>query len=87
MAGAFAIGTGVAALQDRLLTRWVGWGGVGVGIALVLAIPAAATGIQYGMPLWLVWWVGTAVSLLGHDPAGGGEGPWNRTAEGSGMSG
>jgi hypothetical protein len=66
LAGAFAIGTGVAALQDRLLTRWVGWGGVGVGIALVLAIPAAATGIQYGMPLWLVWWVGVAVTLMRH---------------------
>ena len=66
LAGAFAIGTGVAALQDNLLTRWVGWGGVGVGAALVLAIPAAAAGIQYGMPLWLLWWVGVAVSLMRH---------------------
>jgi hypothetical protein len=69
--GVFAMGTGIAALVDRVLTRWVGWGGVVVGAALVLAIPAAGVGIQYGMPLWLLWLLGTAVSLLRHDPAGG----------------
>ncbi len=46
-----------------------GWGGVGVGIALLLAIPAAGIGIQYGMPLWLLWWIGVAVTLLRHRAA------------------
>lgn len=68
--GLYAIGVGLSALSDRVLTRWVGWGGVVVGTALVLAIPAAALGIQYGMPLWLLWWVGVGVSLLRHVPAG-----------------
>lgn len=68
--GLYTIGVGFSALSDRVLTRWVGWGGVVVGTALVLAIPAAAVGIQYGMPLWLLWWVGVGVSLLRHDPAG-----------------
>lgn len=68
--GVFAMGTGIAALVDRMLTRWVGWGGVVVGAALVLAIPAAGVGIQYGMPLWLLWLLGTAISLFRHDPVG-----------------
>lgn len=68
--GLYTIGVGLSALGDRVLTRWVGWGGVAVGAALVLAIPAAAVGIQYGMPLWLLWWVGVGVSLLRHDPVG-----------------
>lgn len=67
--GAFAIGTGVAALVDGVCTRWVGWGGVAVGLALVIAIPAAGVGIQYGMPLWLLWLLGTAISLLRDRPA------------------
>lgn len=68
--GVFAMGTGIAALVDDVLTRWIGWGGVVVGVALVLAIPAAGVGIQYGMPLWLVWLLSTAISLLRYDPAG-----------------
>lgn len=66
--GVYTIAVGLSALSDRVLTRWVGWGGVAVGAALVLAIPAASAGIQYGMPLWLLWWVGVGVSLLRHDP-------------------
>jgi hypothetical protein len=68
--GAFAVGTGVAALVDGVLTRWVGWSGVAVGAGLVLAIPAAGVGIQYGMPLWLLWVLVAAISLLRHDPTG-----------------
>lgn len=66
--GAYTICVGLSALSDRILTRWVGWGGLLVGTALLLAIPAAAVGIQYGMPLWLLWWLGVGVSLLRHDP-------------------
>lgn len=68
--GVFAMGTGIATLVDHVLTRWVGWGGLVVGVALVLAIPAAGVGIQYGMPLWLLWLLGAAINLLRHDPTG-----------------
>lgn len=62
--GVTAIGLGVAALGERELTRWVGWGGLIVGGLSLLALPAAAVGISYAMPLWLLWWAGVAVSLL-----------------------
>ncbi len=64
----YALGVGMSALGDRVLTRWTGWGGVVVGAALLLAVPAAGVGIQYGMPLWLLWWVGVGVSMLRHQP-------------------
>lgn len=66
--GVFALATGYAAVTERVLTRWVGWGGIGVGIALLLALPAAGVGLTYGMPLWLLWWLGVGISLLRHDP-------------------
>lgn len=69
-AGLFALGTGAAALADGVMRVWVGWGGVVVGVALVVAIPAASLGIQYAMPLLLLWLVGVAVSLLRHRPTG-----------------
>ena len=64
--GVFALALGIAALADRVLTRWAGWGGIAVGVALLLAIPAAAYGVQYGQPLWLLWWLGLGVGLLRH---------------------
>lgn len=66
--GTYAIGLGLAARSDRILTRWVGWGGIGVGLACLLAIPAAVVGIQFAMPLWLLWWLGVGISLLRHRP-------------------
>ena len=66
--GLYAIAIGVAAISDRLLTRWVGWGGVIAGTAFLLAVPAAAAGVQYAMPLWLLWWVGNGIALLRHRP-------------------
>jgi hypothetical protein len=63
-AGAFVLGTGIAALGDGLGGRWFGWTSIAVGVALLLAIPAAAVGIQFGMPLLLVWWLCLATSLL-----------------------
>ncbi|SOC53557.1 hypothetical protein [Ornithinimicrobium cerasi] len=62
--GVTALGLGVAALTDRSLTRWTGWGGVTVGVLSLLALPAAAVGITYAMPLWLLWWAGVGVTLL-----------------------
>jgi len=66
--GLYSIAIGVAAISDRRLTRWVGWGGVLVGTAFLLAVPAAAIGIQYAMPLWLLWWLGNGIALLRHRP-------------------
>ncbi len=63
--GAHAVGLGIAALSDRRMTRWVGWGGIVTGAALIAAVPAASIGIQdYATLVWLVWWVGVAVKLV-----------------------
>lgn len=66
--GLYSIAIGVAAISDRRLTRWVGWGGVIAGASFLLAVPAAAIGIQYAMPLWLLWWLGNGIALLRHRP-------------------
>lgn len=70
--GVYAVGTGLAAISDRLLSRWVGWGGVVVGALCLLTIPGAAVGLPLAMPVWLLWWVGVAVSLLRHRPEAAG---------------
>lgn len=63
--GAHAVGLGIAALSDGRMTRWVGWGGIGTGIALIAAVPAASIGIQdYATLVWIVWWVGLGVLML-----------------------
>lgn len=63
--GAHAIGLGIAALSDGRMTRWVGWGGIGTGVALIAAVPAASIGIQdYATLVWIVWWVGLGVLML-----------------------
>jgi hypothetical protein len=65
--GAHAIGLGLAARADRLMPRWVGWGGLAVGTVLLLAVPAAAAGMADGASVvWLVWWTGLALLMLRH---------------------
>lgn len=73
--GLYVLAVATAALSDGILARWTGWGGVVVGVALVLAVPAAAYGVQYGMPLWLLWWLGVGISLLRHRPVDGPKSP------------
>ena len=66
--GTCVLAIATAALQDRVLTRWTGWFGAVVGVALLLTAPAAAFGVQFGMPLMLLWWLGVGISLLRHQP-------------------
>ena len=65
--GAHAIALAVAARQDKVMTRWVGWGGLLTGAVLLASVPAAGIGQQdWGTLVWLVWWIGVAVGLLRH---------------------
>lgn len=48
--GAHAIGLAVAARQDGVMTRWVGWGGLLTGAVLLASVPAAAVGQQDRSP-------------------------------------
>lgn len=65
MLGVHALGVGIAAVSDRVMVRWVGWGGVFVGVVALLTGPLAALGVgSIGFPLWMLWFVGLAVGLL-----------------------
>ena len=67
--GAHAIGLALAARQDGVMRRWIGWGGLGTGVVLLISVPAATVGQQdWGTLVWLIWWVGVAVCLLRHRP-------------------
>jgi hypothetical protein len=63
--GAMAIALGIAAVLNRLMHRWVGWGGIVIGAATLVGTPFANNG--FGL-LWYVWWVGVAVLLLTGGP-------------------
>lgn len=60
--GLHAISVGIAALADRRSTRWVGYGGLLAGIAMLSGVAAGA--INAASMVWIVWWVGVAVCLL-----------------------
>jgi hypothetical protein len=64
--GAHAIGTGMAALLDRTMKRWVGWGGICVGILqfVGVAVQGMADGVVYAPLLWTVWFFGLAICLI-----------------------
>jgi hypothetical protein len=57
---------GIAALDDRVHTRWVGWGGVVVGSIGLVVTPFAHNAVSMA---WMVWWVGMAVLLLRGAPS------------------
>jgi hypothetical protein len=63
---AMALALGVAALAERIHVRWVGWGGVGLGVVGLVATPLAHNAL--GM-VQLIWWVGMAVLLLRGAPS------------------
>ena len=52
---------GIAALTDRVHTRWIGWGGVAVGGIGLVVTPFAHNAVSMA---WMIWWVGMAVLLL-----------------------
>lgn len=57
---------GVAALTDRVHTRWIGWGGVTVGAVGLVVTPFVHNAVSMA---WMIWWVGMAVLLLRGAPA------------------
>jgi hypothetical protein len=59
--GGMAVALGLAAVLGRRLRRWVGWGGIGIGVATIVGTPFAQNGLGL---LWYVWWVGLAVLML-----------------------
>ena len=64
--GLHAIGLAIAARSDGLMGRWVGWGGLVVGVLLVLVPPAAAVGVPGAILVWAVWWAGLGGLMLRH---------------------
>lgn len=61
LSGALALVLGVAAIADGAMRRWLGWGGVTVGVLVILSTPFAHNAMSL---LWLVWWVGVSVLCL-----------------------
>jgi hypothetical protein len=59
--GLQALTLGIAALADRRHARWIGYGGVAVGL---VALPGAALFHNVVSMVWIVWWVGVAVTFL-----------------------
>ena len=64
--GVHALAIGVAALADGVVRRWVGFGGIAVGIVMLLAMTTERwiDTVNFSSLLWMVWWVGVGVSLL-----------------------
>jgi len=63
---AFTLALGAAALAERSLTKWAGWGGVAVGAIGVVVTPFANNA---GSMAWMVWWVGLCVLCLRGGPS------------------
>jgi hypothetical protein len=59
--GGMAVALGVAAILGRAWSRSVGWAGVLVGAAIIVATPFAHNGLSM---LWLLWWVYLCVLLV-----------------------
>jgi hypothetical protein len=66
-----AIGLGIAARSDRFSPRWVGIGGIVVGVALALGVAGAGMGLHdFASMLWMIWWVGVGIMMI-RNPVGG----------------
>lgn len=58
-----ALALGIAALAERVHARWIGWGGVAVGVGGLVATPFGHNIVSM---VWLIWWIGMAVLMLRH---------------------
>ncbi len=60
---AFALG--IAAINDGRFSRWIGRGGVVIGVLLLGGVAGGGLELyNYMSMLWFVWWIGVAVTLL-----------------------
>lgn len=60
-----AVALGIAAMSDRFYPRFIGLGGLVVGVLLLIGIAGAGVGLNdFGSMLWIVWWTGVAVCLF-----------------------
>jgi hypothetical protein len=62
---AFALAIGIAAVAERQLTRWVGWGGIVTGVVGIVATAFVPNTMS---SLWLLWWLGVCVVCLRGGP-------------------
>jgi hypothetical protein len=62
--GAHALGTGIAAVTDGTMKRWVGFGGVGILLFAGVAAQGLTDGANYATMLWMIWWIGLGIALL-----------------------
>lgn len=63
--GGMALALGIAALSEKIFTKWIGWTGLAVGAVLIIATPFAQ---DVASMVWLVWWIGVGVLLLKGGP-------------------
>jgi hypothetical protein len=61
MLAGMTLALGIAALSDRVHTRWIGWGGVVLGSVGLVVTPFNHNAVSF---VWMIWWVGLAVLLL-----------------------
>ena len=58
---ALALALGFAAIAERTMLRWLGWGGIGIGALGLVATPFAHNAVSM---VWMIWWVGVSVLCL-----------------------
>ena len=62
---AFALALGIAATAEHRLTKWVGWGGIAVGVVGIVVTPFAHDEVSLA---WAIWWLGACVLCLKGGP-------------------
>lgn len=63
--GMQAVSLGIAARSDGLSPRWMGIGGIVVGLLLVGGVAGAGIGLHdFASMLWMIWWVGVGVVMI-----------------------
>jgi hypothetical protein len=65
LAVAFALALGIAATAEHRFTKWVGWGGIAVGVVGIVVTPFAHDEVSLA---WMIWWLGACVLCLKGGP-------------------